>query len=110
MTKKTKPCCTKTPAQSNRGKLCRGKKTYLQVIANIGWGNALFIRGAEAPLNWDEGIALQNADLNHWYLELNITKPIEFKVLINDEQWSNGENYTLNPGDNLSIEPSFGSK
>ncbi len=106
--KASTPCKCSEPAKAS--KCNRAKKACIKVTADVGYGNVLFIRGSEEPLNWDKGIALQNVDTNHWSLELDVKAALEFKLLINDEQWNDGDNYALKAGETISIEPSFSCK
>lgn len=86
----------------------RGHATTATIQCNIGWGNTLFIRGDGAKLNWDKGQALAyNEGKDAWVFKATLTKPLEFKVLINDVQWSEGENFKLVPGQDQTIVPQF---
>jgi hypothetical protein len=97
-----------TPIKSKRSRTgAKRTKARIHVTANIGWGNVLFIRGEGASLSWDKGIALQNLDTDQWYWECSLQKPITFKLLINDAQWCDGENYTLTPEQSITIAPTF---
>ncbi|MDR0393502.1 MAG: hypothetical protein LBH52_04755 [Puniceicoccales bacterium] len=97
-----------TPTKSKRSRTGTKKnKARIQVTANIGWGNVLFIRGEGASLSWDKGIALQNLDTDRWCWECDLRQPITFKLLINDVQWCEGENYTLTPKQTVTIAPTF---
>lgn len=105
--KKSCPCKkgTKSTAKSS----CRAKKMIAKVQAeiNIGWGNTLFIRGQGGNLNWDKGIPMVNTQENIWTWETNTQDTIEFKVLLNDEQWSEGDNYILKPSQVIKVKPTF---
>ncbi|MDR1232868.1 MAG: hypothetical protein LBJ75_01210, partial [Puniceicoccales bacterium] len=77
--------------------------------ANIGFGNRLYIRGDGCELSWDKGMAMKymNDDLWQWeYKDAPSKTNFEFKVLINDEIWSTGENYTASNKNN-KICPAF---
>lgn len=67
--------------------------TTVAATLDIGWGNALYIRGEGAGLSWDKGILMDNAGADRW--EWKTIAPhsgIIFKLLINDTLWSSGEN------------------
>ena len=100
---KAKPCgCGAAKKSASK------KKATLLVKVDIGWGNSLFIRGEGGKLSWDKGIALSYDEKKQgWVFETTSTKKIEFKVLINDDRWSDGDNFVLNPGEKLEIEPIF---
>ena len=101
-----KETCTKTT--SCRCKKCNKSKTIAIIKCNIGWGNTLFIRGESTPLNWDKGIALCYDEKNQgWIFESTCKKDLEFKVLINDEHWSEGKNFVLHAGKAEVFEPKF---
>jgi hypothetical protein len=43
-----------------------------------------------------------------WGLTLKgATSPVVFKVLLNDEKWSTGNDYVVEPGQSVTITPTF---
>ena len=75
---------------------------------DVGWGNTLFIRGQGGELRWDKGIPLACLDSSTWvWLYTRAEKTIEFKLLINDEIWAEGDNLILEPGGRVEIQPVF---
>lgn len=106
-------CIVKDKDCSCKKKTCKGKcscktKAKVQVTYDVGWGNTLFIRGEGCGLNWDKGIPLKYDEKKAcWHWECKAETPIEFKLLINDEIWSEGDNFVLNPGKTKKIKPSF---
>lgn len=89
----------------------RSKKetlTTVQARIDVGYGNALFIRGQGDGLSWDKGTPLQCHDASTWvWSTKQATEKVEFKLLINDEIWANGENVAVNPGETIETVPSF---
>lgn len=84
------------------------KKTTLCVKANVGWGNQLFIRGEGANLSWEKGTPMKNVSENEWSWTSNTADQcITFKVLVNDQAWSVGDNYCMEAGMAITLEPSF---
>jgi hypothetical protein len=82
--------------------------TAVTAQIDIGFGNALFIRGEGPGLNWNKGLALKNAGASEWTISLpRATRPIVFKFLINDEVWSTGEDYQADPGALVVLQPGF---
>jgi hypothetical protein len=82
----------------------------ITIIANvdIGFGNSLYVRGDEPFLHWAKGTALGNVAGNKWEIVLTgIDRPFEFKFLLNDSDWSKGGNYTVSPGDTVTLTPAF---
>ncbi len=86
----------------------KGLRVTLVAKIDVGFGNALFIRGAGAGLSWDKGTALQNSGTETWTLVLSgVEKPFAFKFLLNDTAWSSGEDYTAAPGETVTVTPVF---
>ena len=113
--KKATACKTKSCATAEKKCTCGSCKTKTStkvatalLKCDVGFGNTLFIRGEQAPLNWDKGIALSYCEKRKcWVFKAELKKAIEFKVLINDEQWSEGENFVLKPKATTTFEPKF---
>lgn len=85
------------------------KASRLQVHYDAGFGNALFLRGEGAGLNWDKGIQLKNEGPTSWYWETDsLFDAIECKVVLNDQQYELGPNHRLLHGEWLDYAPSFG--
>jgi hypothetical protein len=84
------------------------QKTQVTVRYNVGYGNQLYIRGRGANLSWEKGIPLKNVKANEWIWETETSfSHCEFKVLINDRNYENGENHYLNPGASIIYTPHF---
>jgi hypothetical protein len=101
------PEATTTPAPAVVTKPKGGRIT---IIANVdvGFGNSLYVRGDEPFLHWAKGTPLGNVAGNKWEIVLTgIDKPFEFKFLLNDTSWSTGENFTVSPGDTVTLSPAF---
>ncbi len=80
----------------------------VEVHYDAGFGNALFIRGAGAGLDWEKGIALKNTASDVWVWETD--RPFEtatFKLLLNDVQYEVGENRVLTLGETIQCTPRF---
>ena len=69
----------------------------------------MFIRGEGAGLNWDSGIQMENAGNDVWVWTTNEagTAAVSFKFLINDADWSTGDNMTAPAGETTTLYPSF---
>jgi len=78
--------------------------TTIEVDADVGLGNALFIRGDQAPLSWDEGWPTINAGAGFWrFATTELSGSFEYKVLRNDVDWSAGENFSGTAGATNSV-------
>ena len=98
---KTCGCCSKTPKTDTKP-CCKGKDHHTEIIVeyDVGFGNTMFIRGCCCKnLSWDNGVAMKNIGGNIWTWTTDCKcSPIEFKLLINDNQWCTGENIFVEGG------------
>jgi hypothetical protein len=82
--------------------------TVIAAKIDIGFGNALYLRGEGPGLSWDRGVALDCTDDELWTITLPETaQPILFKFLVNDLTWSTGPDFVAQPGSAVTIEPTF---
>ena len=82
--------------------------TTITAHIDIGFGNALYLRGEGADLSWDRGTLMNCVADNCWSLELPESgRPVIFKFLVNDLSWSAGQDYTVASGDTLATTPTF---
>ena len=82
--------------------------TVITAQIDIGFGNSLFIRGSGPGLSWDKGVLLDCVGTGLWTIALTgATAPVPFKVLVNDLSWSSGEDFVAEPGQSLTISPTF---
>ena len=91
----------------------KSKSSFTRIVVNfdVGFENELFVRGQGADLNWEHGYRMTNVDPGTWVWEsTSISAPVEFKVLINDLEFEEGENHVLQPGSSLDLTPSFSSR
>lgn len=82
--------------------------TTISARINVGFGNALHVRGEGPGLSWDRGVAMANLSPDLWQLELGeASRPFVFKFLVNDLSWSLGPDYTLASGTSETFTPEF---
>ena len=81
--------------------------TVITAQIDVGFGNALFIRGEGAGLSWDTGTALECKGDSLWSISLPATKAVTYKFLINDSSWSTGEDYVTAAGSKAVQKPKF---
>lgn len=94
--------------QNNDKKKAKAKLTRVVIQCDIGFNNSIFIRGSGANLSWDKGIMLLNTRPDEWVWETDKSfNSCEFKVLINDSQYEQGDNHTLTCEKNLEYKPRF---
>jgi hypothetical protein len=86
------------------------EKIVTTVVAKIdvGLGNTLFIRGQGDGLSWDRGTPLHCVDASTWlWATTGAREKVVFKLLLNDQVWSHGEDLTAESGKRLEVVPSF---
>jgi hypothetical protein len=86
----------------------KGIRVAITAKVDVGFGNALFIRGDGAGLSWNKGTLLDCVSNDTWSIVLpSVDKPLAFKLVLNDEVWSTGEDFSAAPGDTVTVTPSF---
>jgi hypothetical protein len=81
--------------------------TTIDVKIDVGFGNAIFLRGQGSGLTWEHGVPLSCVDGGTWRWSQTAASPITFKVLLNDQVWSAGGDFVVTPGQKLEVSPSF---
>jgi hypothetical protein len=84
--------------------------TTIRVHYDVGFGNNMFVRGDEYPLWWDLGRGMHNesSDLWIWQTErIPDGRTFNFKPLINDVTWSQGNDYIGTGGQTIDVYPIF---
>jgi hypothetical protein len=75
---------------------------------DVGFQNHLTIRGKGANLSWTKGIPLKNKGSDEWVWETDAAfSSLEYKVLINDYHYEEGENHLLKQGQTVHYTPRF---
>jgi len=82
-------------------------ETVIDVKLDVGFGNALFLRGQGAGLTWERGVPLACIDGKTWRWSQKVKDPVTFKVLINDKVWAAGNDLIVAPGQKLELAPAF---
>ena len=83
------------------------KLTTIDVKLDVGFGNAVFLRGEGGGLTWERGVPLVCVDAKTWRWAAEAKAPVTFKLLINDKIWSAGSDLTVAPGQKLEVAPEF---
>src|SRR5450755_4537346 len=79
----------------------------IEVKADVGFGNTLYLRGEGKGLNWNQGIPLACVDGSTWQWSGEADEKLKFKLLLNDAVWAKGEDLVIAPGQKLQVAPSF---
>jgi hypothetical protein len=83
-------------------------KTTITAQIDIGYGHTLHLRGEGPGLSWDQGVLMECVADDKWTLVLGETaRPIVFKFLVDDLSWSADPNYTIEPGADVTLVPTF---
>lgn len=106
--KKTAKSVRKTPAVPAVKVAPTAVVTTISASIDVGFGNALYLRGEGPGLSWDKGVKLACVANDKWTIVLGESaRPYVFKFLLNDEVWSTGEDFTADPGVSITLTPSF---
>lgn len=82
--------------------------TTITARINVGFGNALYLRGDGAGLSWNRGVQMTCMSANEWLITIpESARPVLFKFLINDVTWSAGPDYSVIPGTSTVLSPTF---
>lgn len=79
----------------------------IEAKVDVGFGNALYLRGEGKGLSWNQGIPLTCIDGSTWKWAGTAEDKLKFKLLLNDMVWAAGEDLVAAPGDKLQVSPSF---
>jgi hypothetical protein len=106
--KRTARCRAAARSSADKVETEPAPRTRVAARIDVGFGNALFIRGQGAGLSWDRGLPLQCVESAIWiWTAQNCEEPVTFKLLINDQLWSRGENLRADPGTQAHVVPEF---
>jgi hypothetical protein len=118
--KRSGPAASKAPAPTDvraaaKSKTGAGKAnaaapavTLVEAHINVGFGNALYIRGQGAGLSWEKGLPLVCVNDSTWtWATDQASEVLQFKLLLNDQVWAQGEDLNVGPGQKVETEPVF---
>ncbi|HLP76465.1 MAG TPA: hypothetical protein VK327_06040 [Candidatus Paceibacterota bacterium] len=79
----------------------------IEAKIDVGFGNALYVRGEGTGLSWNHGIPLTCVDSSTWKWSAEANDKLKFKLLLNDSVWAAGEDIVAAPGQKLQVCPTF---
>lgn len=83
-------------------------QTGITAKIDIGFGNALYLRGEGPGLSWGKGVLMTCAGSDVWnHVIPEASRPVMFKLLVNDISWNLGEDLTVAVGESLVLTPEF---
>lgn len=83
------------------------KSVTIEAKIDVGFGNALYLRGEGQGLDWNHGVPLTCVDGTTWKWTGEAKDKLKFKLLLNDAVWCQGEDIVAAPGQKLEISPAF---
>jgi|ERR1700722_8007972 hypothetical protein len=92
---------------ASASKATSGALTTIEVKIDVGFGNAVFLRGQGSGLTWEHGVPLACVDGGTWRWSQTVATPVTFKVLLNDQVWSAGNDFVVTPGQKVQVSPKF---
>ena len=98
---------TGAPARMTAIARSAAKPVTIEAKIDVGFGNALYLRGEGAGLTWEQGIPLTCVDGSTWQWTGETEKHLKFKLLLNDHIWASGEDLVAAAGQKIEITPSF---
>jgi len=79
----------------------------IEAKVDVGFGNQVFARGQGAGLSWDHGTPLTCVSADTWRLAVEAKDRVQFKLLLNDCVWAQGEDVVVTPGKQVEVRPAF---
>ena len=102
------PAKKSAPAKKQSTVTAAPAATSISAKVDIGFGNHLYLRGDGPGLSWDKGQAMECSSNLMWTATfIGATAPVIFKVLVNDISWCTGKDYVVEPGQSVTITPTF---
>ncbi len=86
----------------------RDPLTVVEAKIDVEQGNAVFIRGQGEGLSWEKGQPLNRGFGGSWiWASSKARGRLLFKLLLNDEVWSKGEDFAVEAGKMVLVAPAF---
>lgn len=103
----TELCCAEVSSKPKPG--TKSNKTRVTAHIDCGFTNNLFIRGeGVSSLSWDKGIQMKNIGPSEWVWESDRPfSTMQFKVLVNDKWYEQGNNHAVAFGQQVDFTPQF---
>lgn len=82
--------------------------TTITARVDVGFGNALYVRGEGPGLSWDQGVLMTCINDDAWECVLGESaQSFTFKFLVNDLIWNVGADYVVAAGESVTVTPKF---
>jgi len=95
----------KAAGQKSAGSAPRA--TTIEAKIDVGFGNALYLRGQGPGLSWERGVPCECVNRNTWRWTAPGAEKLTFKLLLNDSVWARGTDLVIGPGEKVEVVPAF---
>ena len=95
----------KAAGQKSAGSAPRA--TTIEAKIDVGFGNALYLRGQGPGLSWERGVPCECVNRNTWRWTAPGAEKLTFKLLLNDSVWARGADLVIGPGEKVEVVPAF---
>ena len=83
-------------------------ETTITAKSDIGFGNALYLRGEGPGLSWDKGVPMQFVSIGKWgWASHEATGPVKCRLYKNDETAALSGEVVLEPGKHVEVTALF---
>jgi len=83
------------------------KVTTIEAKVDVGFGNAVYLRGQGPGLSWERGVPCECVNRDTWRWTAPAAEKLTVKLLLNDSVWARGADLVISPGDKAEIVPAF---
>jgi len=83
------------------------RATTIEAKIDVGFGNAVFLRGQGPGLSWERGVPCECVNGNIWRWTAPRAEKVTFKLLLNDSVWAKGADLVIGPGEKVEVVPAF---
>ena len=83
------------------------RATTIEAKIDVGFGNALYLRGQGPGLSWERGVPCECVNRNTWRWTAPGAEKLTFKLLLNDSVWARGADLVIGPGEKVEVVPAF---
>lgn len=97
----------KTIETTARARSVSPQPVIIEAKIDVGFGNALYLRGEGTGLSWNRGVPLTCVNGSTWKWSAETSGQLKFKLLLNDAVWAAGEDLVAAPGQKVELNPVF---
>ena len=83
------------------------RATTIEAKIDVGFGNAVFLRGQGPGLSWERGVPCECVNGNIWRWTAPRSEKVTVKLLLNDSVWAKGADLVIGPGEKAEVVPAF---